>query len=405
MKKDKRAWSKATWVLVACWLTAAGPADKSRFEAERTVLLQRIQDIQRILRQTASQKKAGMGQLNALNGQIESNTLLIRTLSQELQGIEQGIQQKQQAIAVLTQDLAQLKQEYAAMVYVGAKSLHAVHQLMFIFAAPSFHQLVQRLRHVKQYARTQHQHFLEIEKVKATLQNEQSAAGQRRQAKATLLKARQVKKGKLNGLKTKQTRLIRELQQQRTKLTQELQQRNKAVQRLDRLIKKLIQQELKAKATRQAAKKKPIAVVPKAVKKLTTLFRRSRGKLPWPVKTGFISGKFGIGPHPVLRKVQVENLGIDIQTQAGAQAYAIFEGTVKRTVFVPGMNWVVIIQHGDYHTVYAKLKRVTVKAGQYVQTATPLGTVATDTQGTTELQLQVWKATQKLNPAWWLRKQ
>ena len=141
MKKNKRTWSKAIGVLMVCWLTAAKPSGKRQFEAERKVLLQRIQDIQQILQQTATKKKASIGQLNALNGQIESNELLIKTLSQELQSIEQGIQQKQQAIAVLTQDLAQLKQEYAAMVYVGAKSLHDVHQLLFIFAAPSFHQL------------------------------------------------------------------------------------------------------------------------------------------------------------------------------------------------------------------------------------------------------------------------
>lgn len=404
MRKDKQHWKKAIGVLAVLWLTAGGQPGKSKFEAERVVLLQRIKDIQQILQQTTNKKKVGMGQLRALNRQIESKALLIQALNQELRVIEQGIQQKQQAINVLEQDLKQLKQEYATMVYVGVKSLHDIHQLMFIFSAPSFQHLVQRLRHIKQYAHTQHQHFLEIGKVKVALQQQKSTASRRRKSKTILLQQQKAEKAKLGRLRTKQTHLIKKLERQHKRLGQELKQRNKAVRRLDRLIKKIIQQELRAKADKQAATKNTIAAIPKALKKLTVLFRKNRGKLAWPVKTGFISTKFGIGPHPVLRNVRIENLGVDIQTQAGAKANAIFEGVVKRVIFVPVMNWVVMIQHGTYHSVYAKLEKATVKVGDYVKAETPIGTVATDAQGTTELQLQVWEGTQKLNPAWWLRK-
>jgi septal ring factor EnvC (AmiA/AmiB activator) len=297
------------------------------------------------------------------------------------------------------------------MVCVGAKTLHDIHILMFIFEAPSFHNLVQRLRYVKQYARIRKKHCLEIKKTEVLLQSQQVAATQRMQAKNQLLHNRQVERGKLHNLKTKQTQLVSKLAQQHTRLTQELQQRNKAVKRLDKLITDIIQEALQGQATPPtrklpaATQGKPI-IAPKAVPndKLTVLFRNSRGKLPWPVKTGFISRKFGISPHPVLRNVQVENLGIDIHTQEGTQVYAIFEGVVKAIAFVPGMNQVVIIQHGVYHSVYVKLKHTTIQVGQYVQAHAPIGTVYTDAQGTTELQLQLWQGTQKLNPAWWLSK-
>jgi murein DD-endopeptidase MepM/ murein hydrolase activator NlpD len=200
-------------------------------------------------------------------------------------------------------------------------------------------------------------------------------------------------------------------------LAKELQQRNKAVKRLNKLITEIIQQELRAQAQAVSPTPKatfidapPItqnvpAATPQAGEKLTILFRKSQGKLPWPVKQGFMSRKFGVSPHPVLHNVQVENMGIDIQTPKGAQAYSIFEGVVKAIAFVPGMSRIVIIQHGAYHSVYAKLAHTTIRVGQYVQAYTPLGTVYTDAQGTTELQLQLWQGTQKLNPAWWLSKQ
>ena len=410
MKKNKRHFVFGAWVLGCILSVAAAQPSKTQFEAERGVLLNRIKTIQQILRKTETQKKEGMGQLDALNTQIESNTLLIQTISQELGAINREIQQKQRVVAVLARDLTQLQKEYAVMVYVGAKALHDIHALMFIFSAPSFHNLVQRLRYVKQYTRIRQKHYLEIQKTKALLQAQQTAATQRMQAKNKLLHHRQTERHKLTRLKTQQAQLIGKLAQQHTQLTRELQQRNKAVKHLDKLITDIIQQALRAPKTPapsapSATQKAPAG--PQKVhkhKKLTALFRKSRGKLPWPVKKGFINRKFGISAHPVLRNIQVESLGIDIQTPKGAQAYALFEGVVKAIAWVPGMNRVVIIQHGAYHSVYAKLINTTIKVGQYVQAHTPIGTIATNAQGTTELQLQLWQGTQKLNPVWWLRK-
>lgn len=394
-------------LIVGCFLAVAQPS-KTQFEAEKSMLLQRIQDIQQILQQTSSQKKISLSHLKALNEQLESNAQLIQTLTQEIQAINQEIQQKQQSIAALGQDMAQLKREYAAMVYVGAKSLHDIHLLMFIFSASSFHKLVQKLRYTKQYAHIRHRHFLEIEKNKALLQSQRAAATRRKQEKTDLLQARQIEKAKLNNLQSQQRLLIGKLEQQHLKLTEELRLHNQAVQRLDKLITDIIQQDLKAQQEKQdldqAISSPSTNHRPVSTKKLTSLFRKSRGKLPWPVKTGFISGKFGIRPHPVLHNVLIENLGIEIQTQAGAQVYAVFDGLVKTVASVPEMNQVVIVQHGAYYSVYAKLEQTIVKVGQQVRAQEPIGRVYTDTQGNTELQLQLWENTQKLNPTQWLCK-
>jgi murein hydrolase activator len=417
MKKNKRYWIFSAWVLGCIICTAAVQPSKTQFEADRTVLLQRIKTIQQILQKTETKKKEGLGQLNALNTQIESNALLVQAIGRELRAINQESQQRQKVVARLAKDLEQLQKEYAAMVYVGSKALHDIHTLMFIFSASSFHNLVQRLRYVKQYARIRQKHFLEINRAKTLLQVQQATAQQRMQAKKELLDRRQAESIKLTRLKAQQTQLVGKLAQQHEHLAKELQQRNKAVKRLNKLITDIIQQELLAQA--QAAPPTPKApfldtppntqnapaATPQAGKKITILFRKSQGTLPWPVKKGFMSRKFGVSPHPVLQNVQVENMGIDIQTSRGAQAHAIFEGVVKAIAFVPGMNRIVVIQHGAYHSVYAKLAHTTIRVGQYVQAYTPLGTVYTDAQGTTELQLQLWQGTQKLNPAWWLSKQ
>ena len=136
---------------------------------------------------------------------------------------------------------------------------------------------------------------------------------------------------------------------------------------------------------------------------LASSFAASKNRLPWPVQHGFVSDKFGVKPHPVLKGLMVENMGIDIQTNAGESVQSVYDGVVQDVAYMPGMNNVVAIQHGNYMTVYAKLKSVSVKIGQRVKARDMIGSVATGKDGITEIQFQIWKNLTKMNPEAWLR--
>ncbi|WP_460555330.1 murein hydrolase activator EnvC family protein, partial [Hymenobacter daeguensis] len=153
-----------------------------------------------------------------------------------------------------------------------------------------------------------------------------------------------------------------------------------------------------AAADRRAVR---IALTPETAQ-LSSSFSGNRGRLPWPVARGFISQHFGRHPHPVLKHVTVENRGVDIQTGAGEPVRACFDGKVLTVTNIAGMNTIVMIQHGDFFTVYAKLRSVNVHEGQRVSAREVIGTVATDSEGTSEVQFQVWHNSANLNPESWL---
>ncbi|MEJ7658762.1 MAG: M23 family metallopeptidase [Hymenobacter sp.] len=111
---------------------------------------------------------------------------------------------------------------------------------------------------------------------------------------------------------------------------------------------------------------------------------------------------FGRHPHPVLRHVTVDNRGVDIQTNEGEAVRAVFAGRVLTVAQVPGMNTIVMIQHGEYFTVYAKLRGVRVREGQQVSAREAIGTAALDTDGSSQVQFQVWRNSANLNPESWL---
>ena len=133
-------------------------------------------------------------------------------------------------------------------------------------------------------------------------------------------------------------------------------------------------------------------------------FERNRGRLPWPTSNGFIRGHFGIQQHPVLTHVTTNNKGIYIQTPSGSNARAVYDGIVTQRFSIPGSNNAVIIQHGNFRTVYANLTQIFVKEGDKVSAKQAIGRIYTDDENgnKTELYFQVWKDRNLQNPENWI---
>lgn len=145
----------------------------------------------------------------------------------------------------------------------------------------------------------------------------------------------------------------------------------------------------------------PLGLTPEAAA-LSNNFASNRGKLPWPVEKGNIVSSFGTHKHPIAEKVMVENNGIDIQTSPGATARAVFDGTVTAVIYMPGLGQNVLINHGEYFTVYAGLSGVSVRKGDQVRTKQAIGSVGNNEDGVPIINFQVWKGSAKLNPAGWI---
>ncbi len=134
---------------------------------------------------------------------------------------------------------------------------------------------------------------------------------------------------------------------------------------------------------------------------LSAVFENNKGKLSWPVSRGQIVGQFGISKHPILN-IEVNNDGVDIATNKGENARAVFDGEVVSIVAIPGGNKTVLLRHGNYYTVYNNLSYVSVKKGEKINRGQAVGRIYTDSNGDTILNFQVRKGTSKQNPELWL---
>ena len=410
---------------------------KSRvqLERERRTTLRRIKETSRILTQTQQKKEASIGQLNALKEKLVVQQSVIRNISTELKTVEADVQQTEGQVQQTRRSLDQLKAEYARLIYAASKTANSYNRLMFVFAAESFNQLMLRLRYVRQYSEVRKAQAAEITAAQQQLSHQLAGLNQQRTQKSTLLSSQMTEKGNLLNLKSQQDQVVTKLSQQEQGLRQELARRQRAVQQLDELIAVRVREEIAraaraaavARASRAAAAARNnvgggagatsrtstaeadaaasrvdrVTLTPETAA-LSSSFADNRGQLLWPVARGFVSQHFGRHPHPVLKNVVVENRGVDIQTNAGEPVRAIFDGKVLTVSSIPGMNNIVMIQHGEYFTVYAKLRSVSVREGQTVSARQSIGTVYTDSDGTSEVQFQLWRNSANLNPETWL---
>ena len=115
----------------------------------------------------------------------------------------------------------------------------------------------------------------------------------------------------------------------------------------------------------------------------------------------FISAHYGQYNVEGLRGVQLDNKGINIAGQPGAQARSVFAGEVTAIFSLSGMHNV-IVRHGSYMSVYCNLASCAVKRGQKVSARQLLGRVATDASGNCTLHFQLRREREKLNPEPWL---
>ncbi|UII33321.1 peptidoglycan DD-metalloendopeptidase family protein [Fulvivirga ulvae] len=396
MSVSKRIFGIFFLLLLFSTSTSIAQKSKAQLQKEKQENLRKIQEAEKILAETAGKKKNTLGQLNALNQRIKTQEDLISSIRKEINLLNEEIEENNQIIASLEDDVKQLKKEYASMVYAAHKANSGFNKLTFIFSAKSFNQFLMRLQYMDQYGKARKKQAEQISKVQETLSS-QILLIESKMSEKNILLAEQLEENKsLSSLKQNQSQLVQNLQQQEKSLKQDLEERREAVAKLDKLINDLIKEELEK--ARKAEK-----TVTDASVKLSNEFADNKSKLPWPV-SGFVSQKFGRHNHPVLKGIVVQSTGINIQTKEKEKVKAIFNGEVRTVAFIPLVGNTVVINHGDYYTVYAGLKDVLVKTGQKVITGQELGEIMTNKDGVSELKFEVRKSVTALDPQQWLNR-
>ena len=408
---SKIALKTATWLVVigVCCLfhqsAFSQKMTKEDLETEKKKLYEEIKTSQKLLSATRSDKEVSLNDLKLLQTQISSREHIINNIIMQISLLDKSIFTTIDQIDSMEVALEQLKLDYAETIRNTYLTQSAYNKMMFLFSAKDVNEAYRRFKYMQYYSDFRRRQVQQIETTKQTLEENLIRIELEKVEKEELLENEQKERDILDEEYEEKAVLIKELRKQEVQLKKNLKNKESALEELDRQIRDIIEQ-----ATAHLRDQLDTGVeddkgggtaIPKDA--LSKDFASNKGKLPWPVDDGVVTAKFGRNRHPVLKHISTNNNGLDIATTPSAHVRSLYEGKISNILFSPSFQWAVIVKHGNYFTVYANLKEIFVNKGEAVIMKQPLGTVYTDDeQRKTEVHLEIWRGSNKLNPIHWI---
>ena len=378
-------------IILSVALTLPAQSVKELQKQQRE-LQQQLEETSKMLKQTKKNETATVNKLNLLNNDIQTRKKLIRNIQGEINGLNGEMGQLRNKRSQLQKELETHKADYARLVRETHYAEIQQSPLFFLLSADNFQQLVRRIRYMQEFATYRKEQVRKIENIQTEIDIQNNLLEQRKNDRSAALRSQKREQDKLTADEKKQKNMLQSLKKKEKNLLAKQKEQQKKADALNKKIEEMIAKQVRTTTT-----------LTKEQQLIAGGFEANQGRMPWPVEKGYISGHFGKHKHPVHEHVTVDNKGIYLQTVNGASARAIYEGEVTWCAQMNG-NYAVIIQHGNYRSVYSPLQSIKVKQGDKVTAKQAIGTIYTDSSedNKTELYFQLYKDRSILNPSLWL---
>ena len=373
-------------------LSLYGADNVKDLQKKQKKLQQEIEQTNKMLKQTKRDESATLNKLQLIGQNIKNQKKLINTLDNEITALNREMNHLTKTRDSLQNVLEAHKTDYARLVRQSHYARMQQSPLLFLLSSDSFQQLARRARYLQEFAHFRQEQVRRIENTQREIDTQNELLQTNKQNKQTVLSSKKREQENLKRDERKQQTMLTKLKSKEKDLNKQLKQQQKKVNELNKKIDNLVKKQASSTTT-----------LTKEQKLIAGGFEANKGRLPWPVEKGIISGHFGKQQHPVYSQVTMDNKGIYLQTTAGSKARAVYKGEVT-SCFMIANTYAVIIQHGNYRTVYSNLSKLNVKQGDKVDTKQAIGTIFTDAEQDqkTELYFQIYKDRDILNPELWI---
>lgn len=412
-------------------------SQQEKLEQRKAQIQKEIRDNEKMLQNVKSKEKSAMNVFLIQKNKIRLKENLINTTEKQTRLLGDDMYRNQLKINKLNRELDILKDDYAKKIVNSYKSRSEQSRAMFILSSENFLQAYKRAQYLKQYTSFRKSQGEEINAKSTELLSINEKLKLQKIAKQKLLAENQKERTELVKEKQEQEKLVNSIKKDKNRIVSDIRKKQRESKTIDAQINRLIREAI-AEANRKAAlerakaaaaaaaasgDKKSSAASKKEVAEKTSRasvsssriemtpenkliadnFRANRGSLPWPVEKGFISLGYGDQPHPVYNTLVVHNSGVEITTNDGANARAVFGGEVSSVMVLSPVNKAVMIQHGDYFTIYQNLSSVSVSKGDKVSIKQSIGRIRTNGDtGKTVIKFLLLQNTTYNNPQSWL---
>lgn len=390
---------------------ALGQEDRATTERKLQELRSQIASDERRLSQTRAAERSGANRLNEINREIALREDLVATYRLRMEQLAYELDSLTTSITQLQTTLNQLQQEYQG------RALHAykygrLHDLALILSASSVNQMLVRVRYLNRFSQQRKRQVDQINQTAATLHERKARLDEMLATNEAMLRDAEGEQQTLARLRKDRQQMVQRLQSERTTLETSLTRKRSLARELEQRIQTVVAANTRNRrnssnntgtASRNPAASSLAPMTSAEVSALTSSFARNKGRLPWPVH-GSIREPYG----EVVNRVHgttTPNPGILIGSAASAEVKAVFEGRVLSIDLMPELGTFLIIEHGDYYSVYANLSLLYVSKGDRVQAGQVLGRAGTEAEPKGNgLFFGLFREGQAIDPTPWLQR-
>jgi septal ring factor EnvC (AmiA/AmiB activator) len=395
---------------------------QEELEQRKIKIQEEIQEKERMLQEVRGKEKSVTKLLQIQKEKIGLKQKLIFTTEKQTKLLSNNMYINQVEINKLKKDLVVLKEDYAQMIVKSYKSRSQQSRAMFLLSSENFLQAYKRLQYMKQYSSYRKMQGNEIKDKSVQLADHNAKLSGQKTEKEKLLAEQEKQRQDLVKEKQEQEKIANSLKKDKKQIIAEIKKKQQESKKIDAQIQKMIRDAI-AEANKKAAAAKvkanpktTTAAETKKIEESTKImltpegqlisnnFKANKGSLNWPVEKGAITLGFGDQPHPVYKSLTIHNSGVEITTEAGSSARAVFGGEVTKVIITSPLTKLVCVQHGDFFTVYQNLSSVNVSAGDKVSAKQTLGKIRTNAEGKTVLKFTISQNASFVNPMNWLKR-
>lgn len=392
--------SRIILLLIVLISSSVSSQTKQDLENQKKQIQKDIKKIELKLKTNSKQKKLIVSNAEDINYKIKLQQNLINNINSQLNLILREIDRNENRLSDLKQRELILKDELSKMLLSAYKKKSNLNKLMFVFSSTSFQQAYKRIQYFKQYANFQSKTLSKIKINSNDIKNVIVVLDSQKTNKKLLIDENEEIKRDLSIEYTGLNNLIAEVNKNQKRYSAEIKQKQKLTREIDKKIQRLIEE-----ALAKAKKKDGRFELTEEAKLISKNFNANKGKLPSPVIRGSVVLGFGKQPHPIVKTTTIQSNGVRIRTSSDVEARTIFNGVVYSIIKSKNNTHTILIQHGNFFTVYKNLSDIYVKKGDKLKTKDSIGKIATDPlNGQTILSFSIFNNGVPQNPRFWIYK-
>lgn len=374
---------------------------KEDLERKRKEITSDIKQIEKLIDNSFNKKRALLTNLENLKFKIDLQKKLIMNINNQLNIIIDEIERNSIELNKLLTKQEKVKEDYASMVLKSYKHKSKLNRIIFVFSANNFTQAYKRLQYYKQYVKYKDKQIKQIKLTTTLVDNVIEELDEQKNQKKSLILANEKIKINLNKENLTQKNMIVEIKSDEKRFANQIRIKQKQAQDIDKQIEMIIA-EATAKVKNKGLPEFNLTVEAKLISKK---FNENKGKLPWPVEKGIVILKYGKQPHPIVRTTTIQSNGVRILTSQNQEVRAIFDGKVYSIIISKNGSHAILVQHGNFFSVYKNLSEIYVKKGETIETKQVIGKLITNkSSGQTILNFSIFKDGVTQNPSAWIYK-